>query len=122
MRYRAQDANGDYQFGQGPVEFLVNSPAAVAQAVKTRLLLLTGEWFLDTSQGTPYATEVLGKGTAPTYDLVIRERILDTQGVVSIVAYSSTLDPVTRKLSIQATIDTIYSQDQISTTTIQVTL
>lgn len=115
MRYRALDANGDYIFGFGPSEFLQNSPEAVAQAVMTRLNLKTGEWFLDTSDGTPYATDVVGVGTKPLYDAAIRERILDTQSqgqnvVNEIISYSSSLDPTTRKLSINATIDTIYGE------------
>ncbi len=49
MRYRAWDANGDYTFGQGSKNFLVNSPQCVAQAVVSRLRLQLGEWFIDTS-------------------------------------------------------------------------
>ena len=121
MKYRVLDANGDYSFG-GSREFLANSPYTAGQAVMTRLRLLTGEWFLNQAEGTPYNTEILGAGTTPTYDLAISERILGTQGVVSILKYSSSRDPATRALTVTATIDTIYSQDQNSTTTIQVAL
>lgn len=114
MRYRALDANGDMQFGNGASNFLVNSPAAVGQAVLTRLKLLTGEWFLDVTEGTPYATQILGKNTSATYDTAIRSRILGTQGVSGIASYSSSLNPTTRALSITATIDTIYGQATIS--------
>lgn len=106
MRYRALTSAGDYSFGQGNANFLINSPAAVAQAVKTRLLLMTGEWFLDNTDGTPYSTEILGTGTGPLYDQAIRERILETQGVTGIVLYSSQV--LNRKLSVAATITTIY--------------
>ena len=112
MRYRALDAAGDMTFGAGSANFLVNSPDAVAQAVMTRLRLLTGEWFLDTSEGTPYATQILGRNTEATYDQAIRERILDTEGVTELVRYSSSL--VGRRLSIDATIDTVYGQATIS--------
>lgn len=108
MRYRKQTSTGDYVVGQGQGTFFVNDPDGVAQAVKTRLLLITGEWFLDTTEGTPYLQEVLGVGTKPIYDAAIRERILDTEGVNSLVDYSSDLNPTTRKLSVNATIDTIY--------------
>lgn len=114
MRYRALDAAGDGTFASGFTQFLVNSPAAVGQAVLTRLLLLTGEWFLDTSEGTPYSTDILGTGTQTTYDLAIQDRILNTEGVVGIVNYSSVNPAGTRRLTVQATIDTIYGQTEIT--------
>jgi hypothetical protein len=108
MRYRALDANGDSTFGSGRTAFLVNSPAAVAQLVQTRLLLMTGEWFLDTTEGTPYSTEILGRGTTTTYDPAIQDRILGTEGVISIDTYSSDLNRATRRLTVNATISTIF--------------
>lgn len=115
MRYRALSPSGDMTFGFGRLNFHVDTPAAVGQAVLTRLRLLTGEWFLDAREGTPYATQVLGYGTRPTYDRVMRQRILQTQGVTEIVSYSSAV--VDRGLSIAAVINTIYGE-----TTIQASL
>lgn len=116
MRYRALDANGDSTFLSGRSTFLVNSPAAVAQAVKTRLLLMTGEWFLDVTEGTPYATEIIGKGTTSTYDAAIRDRVLGTEGVVSIDAYSSNLNRSTRALSVNMTITTSFGVEKVAVT------
>ncbi|KWC56578.1 hypothetical protein [Burkholderia ubonensis] len=116
MRYRKQDADGDYVFGRGDADFLVNVPEAVAQAVQTRLRLLRGEWFLDTTVGMPWATDVLGKYTSGTYDAAIRQCILGTQGVTEITNYSSSVDPETRKLSVSATINTIYGDTTVKTT------
>lgn len=107
MRYRKLDANGDYVIGTG-ADFYQDQPEAVAQAVQTRLGLFAGEWFLDTTDGTPWRTEVLGKYTQDTYDTVVRQRILGTPGVRSITAYASTFDRAARKLTITATLDTIY--------------
>ena len=121
MRYRALDSNGDSRFGSGNSPYLVNSPAAVAQAVQTRLLLMTGEWFLDTSEGTPYAQDILGKNTQNIYDLAIQERILGTEGVASIVSYQSTKNNQ-RQLSVQAEIETIYSSDYSSNANISITV
>ena len=117
MRYRKLSAVGDYTFGHQQADFYRDQPEAVAQAVQTRLGLFTGEWFLDTSDGTPWRTDVLGKYTQKAYDVVLKERILDTPGVRSIDAYSSTLDRQARKLSVQASISTIYG-----TATVQATL
>lgn len=128
MRYRARSETGDYTFGRGSANFLVNSPACVGQLVEARLELWQGNWFLDTSDGMPWATEVLGTNTKPLYDLAIQQRILETPGVVSIVSYQST--PVVvgaaaagaRGLQVSATIETQFSDGETSTTNIQVTI
>lgn len=106
MRYRALDPNGDYQFGRAGI-FLTDSPEAVAQAIKTKLLLSSGEWFLDADEGTPYDTQILGYGTQDTRDLAIRERILNTTGVTEIVSYSSSVS-ADRRFSVTATVSTRY--------------
>lgn len=114
MRYRALAAETfDYTFGQGNANFLVNSPAMVGQEVRTRLLLLRGEWFLDVTEGTPYSTQVLGKGTQASRDLAIKSRILKTAGVKQLVSYVSAV--VDRNFTVQAVIDTIYGQTEVVT-------
>jgi len=110
MRYRKMDANGDMVFGGGQAAFWRDVPEAPAQAVMTRLRLQLGEWFLDTSDGTPWKTRVLGKYTAPFRDPVIRARMLGTAGVTGIAAYYSTVDSETRQFAVGATIDTVYGQ------------
>lgn len=114
MRYRKLDADGDMVFGGGQAAFYRDQPEAPAQAVQTRLALRTGEWFLDTSAGTPWNTKVLGKFTASVRDATLRKRIIGTQGVTEITAYSSTFDPATRKFSVEATISTAYGQTTVS--------
>lgn len=112
MRYRTQDASGDYTLNT----FLVNSPEAVGQAIKTRLALITGEWWLNINEGTPWRTQVLGKYTTNSYDAVLKSRILKTQGVLSIDAYDSQLDRNTRALAVSATVTTIYGKTTIEAT------
>ena len=107
MRYRQLSPPGDYVFGQGTTEFLVNTPAAVAQAIETRLKLWTGEWFLDQTEGTPYSTLILGRGTTGTYDQAIQSRVLGTQGVQSIDQYVSLLS-ANRQLSVYMLLSSIY--------------
>lgn len=117
MRYRALDENGDMTFGQGGLNFLVNSPEAVGQAVLTRLLLRTGEWFLDVTEGTAYDTLILGFGTRRSRDVEIRNRILGTQGVTEIVTYSSSVDAA-RKFSVQGDVATVYGALDLSSITV----
>ena len=114
MKYRKLDANGDYTFGGGPADFLVNSPEAVGQAVMTKLRLWVGEWFLDDTVGMPWSPDVIGKYTENTRDAAVRTQILQTPGVTGIDSYSSTFDGNTRKLSISAEINTTYGTTTIS--------
>lgn len=109
LRYRKLSPTGDYSFGGGQADFYINVPAAVAQAVQTRLLLWLGEWYLNTSDGTPYLESILGKHSQQTADTVIQDQILNTQGMINISEYSSELDPDTRSMTVtNCTINTIY--------------
>lgn len=101
-------AIGDMTFGQGSRNFLVDTPAAVAQACMTRLRLWTNEWFLDLTAGTPYLHQVLGENTQSLYDAVIQQRILETPGIVGLESYQSALDGATRILTIQASVVTQF--------------
>jgi hypothetical protein len=112
MRYRKLDANGDYVLTNNKADYLRNSPAAVAQAVKTRLALWTGEFFLNTAEGTPWLQGILGKANAQ-YDILLRDRILGTPGVSEIISYSSSVSG--RNLSISATINTVFGRATLQT-------
>jgi len=109
VKYRRLDENGDYVFGKQANNFYVDVPDAPAQAVGTRLKLLTGEWFLDLSEGCPYNPQVLGNRTLSTYDMAIQQTITETPGVLRLVDYSSEVGN-DRDLTVVATIDTIYGQ------------
>ncbi|MEQ1964662.1 hypothetical protein ABLB69_16150 [Xenorhabdus khoisanae] len=112
MRYRREGSNGDYSFGQGDNTFLINSPDTVAQAVKTRLNLWLGDWFLDVAEGTPYREAVLEKNYSGV--MAIRERILGTEGVTEIISLSTIRNPDTRKITITATINTRYGRTTVT--------
>lgn len=112
MRYRQLAPNGDSTIFSGDTLFLVNSPAAVAQAVLTRLRLWQGEWFLDTTLGVPFLTQVIGRNTQAVRDTAVQATILGTPGVNQILSYQSQL--VGRNLMIQVTIDTIYGSTAIT--------
>lgn len=114
MRYRKRDVNGDYVFGHGQQDFLINSPEAVGQAIQTRLMLLQGEFSLDKTQGMPWLTKVVGYNTETSYDSVIRSEIADTQGVLSIVSYFSSLNRQTRALTVTCRVQTIYGEITIT--------
>lgn len=111
MRYRSMTPDGDYVFA-GDSLFLVNSPAGVAQAVRTRLNLFTNEWFLDKRIGLD-KDQILGYGTQGTRDQQVKERIVGTPGVLAIVSYSSSVD-AERAFTVAARLSTIYGEIAIN--------
>lgn len=114
MRYRALTSTGDYQFGRLG-GFLVDSPATVAQAIRTRLALWAGEWFLDADEGTPYLEQILGHGTQATRDVALKARILETPGVTSITRYRSSVTQ-DRRMVVEAEVETLYGSTNIALT------
>jgi hypothetical protein len=119
MRYRALSPTGDYQFGNGQLDFLINSPEAVAQAVETYLKLWLGEWFLNTNDGTPWLEGVFGYNSQEEADQTLIQTILNINFggqtlVQNLTNWQSSVDPKTRAYtSISATIDTIFGQTQL---------
>ncbi len=113
MRYRKLSEDGDYTFGSSERDFLVDSPEAVAQSVKTRVQLWAGEWFLDTNEGTPYMQGVIGKKTKMQADATLQARILDGFGVLDIQNYLSVINPETRKFELSFDLDTIYGPTKV---------
>lgn len=115
MRYRPLSPTGDYTIGQ---QWLVNSPQTVAQAIQTRLKLWLSEWFLDTTDGTPYPTQVLGERYNKAPDAAIKKRMLGTPGVSQLISYSSTFNAPTdsnkRTFTVNAQVQTIYSVTPVS--------
>lgn len=113
MRYRQLSPSGDYVFGGGLKNFYINVPAAVAQAVETRLLLFQGDWFLDAEEGTPYISGVLGNHTQNQADSIVRDRTLNTITSPDITKFTSSIEPNSRKYSAQELIDTIYGEAEV---------
>lgn len=108
MRYRKLDRDGDSQHGSGSSDFHINTPEAVAQSIRTRLGLWMGEWFADISDGTGWNQSILGKQTKNLYELTLRQRVLETRGVLSIDEFSSSLNQDKRRLSVYMVVTTIY--------------
>lgn len=111
MEYRRLDEIGDYTFGRGTQDYITGAQA-VAQAVKTRLKLLLGEWWEDTSDGLPLFENILGvRGTQnniSSADNLIRQRILETEGVSNIITIISNFQSSSRTYSVHAELETLY--------------
>ena len=113
MRYRKLDTDGDMLFGQGQADYMRDTPDTVAQAALTRLRLWAGEWWLDTTAGTPYQQAALGTGKRKTIEPAIRARILGTQGCTGIASFSLAFDDDARIAKIAATINTVYGRAEL---------
>lgn len=118
MRYRQLDADGDYMFGYGKASYLTDV-SAVAQAIKTRLLLLYGEWWEDREDGLPLWERILGTSGSSenlqAVDYIIKDRIQKTDGVLSVSAYTSEFDSDKRKYGFRGVVETLYGSLIVST-------
>lgn len=92
----------------------------MTQAIKTRLGLLKGEWWEDTSTGLPLFQSILGKvGTVDNISLVdtlIKAQIVGTTDVTGIESFSSTFDSTARKYSFSCTANTKYGTVTVTET------
>ena len=105
--------NWDMSFGTGRSNY-AESAEACGQNVKSRLLLLAGEWFLDADAGLPYLGQIVIKpANLPLAESLIKRRILDTDGVAEITGFLMDFDSNTRRLTVSAQVRTIY--DDITT-------
>ena len=91
---------------------------AVTQTINTRLKLFSKEYWRDVSEGTPWLKEILGKtnsqNTLSYKENLIKDRMLGTFGVLSILEWSSDFDNSSRKLSIKASILTEFGATSIT--------
>ena len=121
MLYRRLDDDHDYCFGRGFGDFLqdaTGSPDAVAQAIKTRLLLFLGEWWKDLRDGLPLWQKILGARIRDKamVDKIITDRIQglktpdNVYAITAIKEVSSSYDADTRAYSFSCRVDTIYGE------------
>lgn len=108
MLARRLDDAHDMTFGQGLANY-ARDAEATAQSVKTRLLLLNGEWFLDLDAGVPYLQKIMVRpANLPLAESVIKRTILETEGVAELRSFVMTFDREPRRLTIQATVVNTY--------------
>lgn len=100
--------NGKWIFEGGNIQ-IVDGADRVRQQLEFRLSLWRGEWFLDSSFGTPYRQNILGKAMTLNGALAsIKSEIMDIDGVSSITKFNYTFDRRQRKLSVDFEVTTPY--------------
>ena len=111
MKYRTLDNTGDSTFGS---LIFLHEKEAVAQAILTRLKLLHGEWWEETSDGLPLFESILGvyggEEARNAIDLIISERIQGTKNVTEVVTYESSFNSKTRQYSANCTVNTTFGE------------
>ncbi len=125
MLYRRLTEDHDMSFGRGKQDFLEDSlgnPEAIAQAIKTRLLLFLGEWWMDTLDGLPLWQKILGQRVVDKgiIDRILIDRIRafvmpdNRFGIISIYDVSGEFNPEDRSYSFSCMVDTIYGKLRIT--------
>ena len=103
MRYRRLENEGDYTFGAGGADMLIDLEAC-AQSIRTRLWLLSGEWWEDLTDGLPLFQKILAQRDINIASEAIRNRILSTPHVRDIIYFSADWDNEQRYLLISCAV------------------
>lgn len=112
MILRRLDEKHDMMFGQGLTAYCRNQEAT-AQSVRTRLLLIEEEWFLDIEAGLPWLQRVMVKpANLALTEALIKQTILETEGILSIESFTMTFDRNSRALTINVSVRNIYGTVQ----------
>lgn len=111
MIIRNSTSTGDFTMGKGLSDYLMNENA-ILHNIKTRLLQWKGDCFYAEAEGVDY-NNLLDVGTKNLLDSDVKRIILQSEGVIKINAFESTLDNSERAYSGEATITTIFGVDKL---------
>lgn len=100
MRVRKIDDNNDWCFGYGRASFLGESKA-IAQCVKTKLLSLKNDWFLNLDDGIAWFDYLKKNPNLSQLESDIKVAVFSIEGVTEITEFDVLLDTDTRKFLIQ---------------------
>ena len=113
MTVRRLDSTGDIKTSG---EQFLTGAEEVAQTIKTRLMLFLGEYFRDNTEGSDWFGKILGKGQGlDTAEAEIKKRIVQTQNVLSITGFQTDFDTSTRRMTISASVLTLWGEQRINT-------
>ena len=109
---------GDAIWINGQCPMVTDSAGVVAQRLRIKLRTFLGEWEFNTNYGVPYWQRILGKKVSKaSVDRIFQEQILDEDGVVELVSFSSTLS-TQREYSAQFR---VRANNNLITETIEIT-
>ena len=109
MINRKLDSNGDYSFGQNNSDML-KGVDAVAQAIKTKLLLFQAEWWEDQNDGLPLFQSIIGQYNLEDVKVaasrLLSDRIKDVKEVLSVIESSVNINEKERSISYKYVVNT----------------
>ena len=90
---------------------LISERNQIAQNLGIRLRFILGEWFLDIEAGIPYFEDILIKSPNQyRVESVLKEEIVNTEGIIEILSFNSQFDSQNRLFSVQFACDTVSGQ------------
>lgn len=107
---RALDENHDPIYGNGAAAFLTDIDA-VAQIIKTRLLLFQGEWWMDLTDGLPLFQSILGTSNPNKQTAIadlIRDNIQNAPFVTDVSEIESKFDSASRQFTFICYVNTVF--------------
>lgn len=112
---RRLDNHHDWTFGQGKNNYTSRSEA-IAQRVKCRLWSFINDWHLNMNFGLPWFQTMAQKNSIQDVVLMVKNQVLNTEGVKEVKEIIPTFDSEARKLiisiiyiDIYGTQNTVYS-------------
>jgi len=110
-------ADGDIRLDEHGLHF-VSGLQAIEQAIRFRVLMFFGEWFLNKSIGVPWFEELIGDaskrpGVENRARAALAAAILDVPGVVAILQLNVGVDRSTRKLTATCQVRAAYGDTGI---------
>lgn len=114
MRYRKLDENGDIVFGNNLADY-IEGKYALAQAIRTKILLFSQEWWENISIGIPMFQSIVGQVKNDKLQMVatilLTNRIEELQEVTSVTNIEVTEG--TRSIAFKIDVDSIYGELEV---------
>ena len=108
MEHIALDSENQLMFENGTFRIVADG-AELLQNLRCRLLSYEGEYFLDRTSGVPYFQQIFKKPLdLSNAESILKQVILETDGVESIIKFAVSFNSSIRKLAIEFSIETIY--------------
>lgn len=107
MIIRELDDDGDWTFGRGQSDYATDE-AAIELNIRTRLLSWIGDAFFALQEGVDWRNRI-GPGQQDALVDEVKSVLLQSEGVVAINSVIAVFDSLTRNLTINYNIQTIFS-------------